>query len=137
MFEGLFLGFLVGVFIACILSLLFIDNERWDIFKKISYMIVIIGIIVGTYTGISIDNNTYRKNLESFEATKSIYNSSLIDENLSSLERAEIVKMANEANREVIESKVELDAWWNLGVSKSLKEKYNNVELIGVNKEVK
>lgn len=99
MWFGILLGILTGILISMVLLLV----ER----PFVAITIIIISAIVGALIGIYIDNITYTKYINSYIVKKEVIERSMTNNNLSDLEKIEIVKQIVELNGELAEKKTE------------------------------
>lgn len=99
MWLGILLGILMGILFAVVLL---IEEKHF-----IAFTIIAICTILGSLIGIYIDNITYTKYINSYIAKKDVIERSITNNNLSDLEKIEIVKQIVELNGELAEKKTE------------------------------
>lgn len=99
MWLGILLGILIGVVFAAILL---IEEKHF-----IAFTIIAISTISSALIGIYVDNITYTKYINSYIAKKEVIERSITNNNLSDLEKIEIVKQIVELNGELAEKKIE------------------------------
>lgn len=74
------------------------------------------------WLGANINNNDLRKEIASFESSKMTYEIALKDENLTGLERIEIVNKIAEKNEWLAGKQAEVQIWYNFYLSKDILE---------------
>lgn len=94
--------------------------------KKLSYLLPII-ILVSLicffgWLGANVNNNKLREEIASFESAKITYETALKDEDLTGLERIEIIGKIAEQNQWLASKKVEVSHWYNFHLDKSILE---------------
>lgn len=130
MFVGLFLGLLFSV------ALIYLAIAIDDIFyieKAIIVVCTIISMILvtlfGGYIGYKIDVNKYNKQIASWKNTKEVIESSIKNENISDLEKIELVNKIVEYNKELTSLKEDVKQWWNFYLDDS---KVNELDIIRI-----
>lgn len=123
--------FIIGIVIMVVCDL--------DDFKFIKSLIIniVIAVLVwvgGVFAGIGIYTEEERVFIAKFEAQKQTIEMSLDNENLSGLERIELVKQASELNGEMAERKAKLQVWHYVTYNKSA---YDNIEPISLELKIK
>lgn len=97
--------------------------------------IMAIAIWIGTvFIGIWIYTEDDRLFIAKFEAQKQTIEMSLDNENLSGLEKIELVKQASELNGEMAERKAKLQVWHYVTYNNSM---YDNIEPISLEPKIK
>lgn len=105
------------------------NASRWVI------SIIAIAIWIGAvFIGIGIYTEEERLFIAKFEAQKQTIEMSLDNENLSGLERIELVKQASELNGEMAERKAKLQVWHYVTYNNSM---YDNIEPISLEPKIK
>lgn len=108
------------------------QNRRSIIFTIIAIM-VFISIFCLAYFSISYLRATYyEKQIAGYEAQKITIEQSLDNEDLSGLERIELVNNASELNEWLAEEKIEISKWTKFDIYSSVKEQYANAEYINL-----
>lgn len=96
--------------------------------KRKKFFYVLPALIVSLLTcffgwlGENINNNYLREEIASFESSKRTYEIALKDENLTGLERIEIVNKIAEKNEWLAGKQVEVQMWYNFYLSKDILE---------------
>lgn len=96
--------------------------------KRKKFFYVLPALIVALLTcffgwiGENINNNYLLKEIASFESSKRTYEIALKDENLTGLERIEIVNKIAEKNEWLAGKQVEVQMWYNFYLSKDILE---------------
>jgi len=133
-------GFILGILIGLILFLIgmFIVSEFCDedgIIQTIVFVVTLLlaigSIIIGVLIGINLDNYDLKKDINGYTAIKDTYESAIVDTNLTSLERLQIVDTAISENAYLARRKVTIDAWWNFAIKEELKDELKALEPIG------
>lgn len=99
MWFGILIGFLISLLITMILL------NKNDYF--VATTIIIISTIFSALLGIYVNNINYIKYINSYIAKKEVIERSINNNNLSNLEKIEIVKQILELNGELAEKKTE------------------------------
>ena len=108
------------------------QNRRSIIFTIIAIM-VFISIFCLAYFSISYLRATYyEKQIAGYEAQKITIEQSLDNEDLSGLERIELVNNASKLNEWLAEEKIEISKWTKFDIYSSVKEQYANAEYINL-----
>lgn len=108
------------------------QKRRGIIFTIITIM-VFISIFCLAYFSISYYCTiSYEKQIAGYEAQKITIEQSLDNEDLSGLERIELVNKASELNEWLAEEKIEISKWTKFDIYNSVKEQYANAEYINL-----
>lgn len=125
MILGLSLGFFIGALIGALIS-------AWtDEILPFPISIILLTLIGGSI-GIQIDRVSYDKKIANWENTKMIIEDSLKDENLTQLEKINLVNTIVEYNMQLTELKEDVKQWWYFYLDDS---KVNELEIIKINEE--
>lgn len=113
-----------------------IENDDADYtVARLVISIMSIAIWIGTvFIGIWIYTEDDRLFIAKFEAQKQTIEMSLDNENLSGLEKIELVKHASELNGEMAERKAKLQVWHYVSYDNSM---YDNIEPISLEPKIK
>ena len=113
-----------------------LENDDADYtVARLVISIMSIAIWIGTvFIGIGIYTEDDRLFIAKFEAQKQTIEMSLDNENLSGLEKIELVKQASELNGEMAERKAKLQVWHYVTYNKSA---YDNIEPISLDTKIK
>jgi NADH:ubiquinone oxidoreductase subunit 5 (subunit L)/multisubunit Na+/H+ antiporter MnhA subunit len=128
------IGFLIA-FALWVVSMgvtLFVECERNENYPVAQWVMSIIAIAIwigAVFIGIGIYTEDERLFIAKFEAQKQTIEMSLDNENLSGLERIELVKQASELNGEMAERKAKLQVWHYITYNNSM---YDNIEPISL-----
>lgn len=131
---------IIVFFVSWGLCVLIQENMRnwsynyWFLTWLISLIIAICVWIGSTFIGIGIYTEEERLFIAKFEAQKQTIEMSLDNENLSGLERIELVKQAAELNGEMAERKAKLQVWHYVTYNNSM---YDNIEPISLEPKIK
>lgn len=112
---GLLLGLLFSSLIFLIgycLSDLFLYSKAEIVCKIITMVVCVAIVICSPLAGYSIEYHGNRTWYEWYAATKKTIESSLHNENLTGLERLELVKQASEANAELAQHVYASEQWY-------------------------
>ena len=94
--------------------------------KKFFYALPVLIIVLLScffgWLGANINNNELRKEISSFESSKRTYELALKDENLTGLERIEIVGKIAEKNEWLASKQTEVQMWYNFYLKKDILE---------------
>lgn len=119
--------FSISMLVACLGE--YKNAAQWGI------LIISIAIWIGAvFIGIGIYTEDERLFIAKFEAQKQTIEMSLDNENLSGLEKIELVKQASELNGEMAERKAKLQVWHYVSYNKSA---YDNIEPISLEPKIK
>ena len=105
------------------------SNDYWFLTWLISLIIAICAWMGFTFVGIGIYTEEERIFIARFEAQKQTIEMSLDNENLSGLEKIELVKKATELNGELAERKSRFNMWHYVSYDNSM---YDNIEPISL-----
>lgn len=97
-------------------------QKRKKFFYVLPALIVALLACFFGWLGANIKNNYLRKEIASFESSKMTYEISLKDENLTGLERIEIVNKIAEKNEWLAGKQVEVQMWYNFYLKKDILE---------------
>lgn len=131
-FEIIGLTFLIATILGLIAVLVCCGIEEF-IYKDTNWYIttpVIIGVVIwisAIFIGIGINTEEEKVFVKKYLAQKQTIESSLEVEELSGLERIELVKQATELNGELAERKARFELWHFVVYDNTI---YDNVELI-------
>lgn len=92
-----------------------------------SVSIALVAWIAGVFIGIGIGDKEERVFVARYNAQKYTIEQSLKEEDLTGLERFELVKQATELNGELAERKAKFELWYHVHYDNDI---YDNVELI-------
>lgn len=125
--------FLIAL-VPFIIGMVIMMASDLDDFKFIKSLIINIAIAVlvwigAVFIGIGIYTEDERLFIAKFEAQKQTIEMSLDNENLSGLERIELVKQASELNGEMAERKAKLQVWQYVTYNNAM---YDNIEPISL-----
>lgn len=135
MFIGLFCGILVGVFISLIWIMIYSIADIYGgekLVVGIAAILIISSAIGGGVIGGSIDKYSLKQDIDGFVAIKATYESAMVDTNISSLERLQIVNIAIEQNKCLARRKATIDAWWYFCIGEDLEQELKSLEPIGI-----
>lgn len=105
------------------------SDDYWFLTWLISLIIAICAWIGFIFIGIGIYTEEERIFIARFEAQKQTIEMSLDNENLSGLEKIELVKKATELNGELAERKSRFNMWYYVSYDNSM---YNDIEPISL-----
>lgn len=112
----------ISMLVACL--------EEYKNVARLVMSIIAIAIWIGAvFIGIGIYTEDERLFIAKFEAQKQTIEMSLDNENLSGLERIELVKQASKLNGEMAERKAKLQVWHYITYNNSM---YDNIEPISL-----
>ena len=127
------IGFAIALvlWLVAMLVTFLIENDDADYtVARLVISIMAIAIWIGAvFIGIGIYTEEERIFIAKFEAQKQTIEMSLDSENLSGLERIELVKQASELNGEMAERKAKLQVWHYVTYNNSM---YDNIEPISL-----
>jgi hypothetical protein len=107
-------------------------DDYWDwLFPKIFIPVMIALFIGAIFIGIGINTENEKVFVKKYLAQKETIEASLEVEELSGLERIELVKQATELNGELAEKKARFDLWHFVVYDNTI---YDNVEFINLNR---
>lgn len=125
MILGLVLGFLIGALIGCVIGV-YTDSVLPF------FVSTILLIVIGGSIGIQVDRVSYDKKIANWKNTKMIIEDSLKDEQLTQLEKMNLVNTILEYNMQLTELKEDVKQWWYFYLDDS---KVNELEIIKINEE--
>ena len=132
------IGFAIALvlWLVAMLVTFLIENDDADYtVARLVISIMAIAIWIGAvFIGIGIYTEEERIFIAKFEAQKQTIEMSLDSENLSGLERIELVKQASELNGEMAERKAKLQVWHYVTYNNSM---YDNIEPISLELKIK
>lgn len=97
-------------------------QKRKKFFYALPALIIVLFSCFFGWLGANINNNELRKEISSFESSKRTYELALKDENLTGLERIEIVGKIAEKNEWLASKQAEVQVWYNFYLSKDILE---------------
>ena len=127
MYAGLFLGFLLSLVLPGIESVFDIFETRTIVISTIISMILV--TLLGGYIGYKVDLNEYNKQIANWKNTKEVIETSIKNENISDLEKIELVNKIVEYNKELTSLKEDVKQWWNFYLNDS---KVNELDIIRI-----
>lgn len=127
MYAGLFLGFLLSLVLPGIESVFDIFETRTIVISTIISMILV--TLLGGYIGYKVDLNEYNKQIANWKNTKEVIETSIKNENISDLEKIELVNKIVEYNKELTSLKEDVKQWWNFYLDDS---KVNELDIIRI-----
>lgn len=96
-------GILIGFLISLLITMILLNKNNYFV----ATTIIIISTIFSALLGIYVNNINYIKYINSYIAKKEVIERSINNNNLSNLEKIEIVKQILELNGELAEKKTE------------------------------
>ena len=97
-------------------------QKRKKFFYALPVLIIVLFSCFFGWLGANINNNELRKEISSFESSKRTYEIALKDENLTGLERIEIVNKIAEKNEWLAGKQAEVQVWYNFYLRKDILE---------------
>ena len=138
----MWLGITIGFPISLVVVLIFVgvlctqygDDEELSKSKcAICIIVIVLLIILGTGIGGGIgafmEKEDLKKDIASYQASKYTIEQSLNNEQLSGLERIELVKLANEKNQWLERTKYKVKQWYSFYLDKELVLSLEMIEL--------
>lgn len=125
MILGLVIGFFIGALIGCVI-VAYTDSVLPF------FVSTILLIVIGGSIGIQVDRVSYDKKVANWKNTKMIIEDSLKDEQLTQLEKMNLVNTILEYNMQLTELKEDVKQWWYFYLDDS---KVNELEIIKINEE--
>ncbi len=140
-------GFIVGIFVAAlvfaIINLInaltveadFLDwNEKRDKeclskYGKINIIAVVITLCLSAFIGARIQICTFETDVKRFEAAKATYSEAIKSEDISGLERIEIVNNITEENKKLAKLKYDATKWYYFYLPDYLVDKLEPIKL--------
>lgn len=132
MIAGLILGSLSSLFMVFI-GLIICENVDYDHEKYVwigTSIIILIITLLGGWIGMQLDITEYNKKIANWNNTKLTIESSMKNENISDLEKIDLVNKIVEYNMQLTESKEDVKQWWYFYLDDS---KVNELEIIKIN----
>ncbi len=129
MIIGFTLGFIVSLFFIP-LALILVDSFNEHVVWLLSIIGMILTTAFGTYLGYITDVNEYNKKIESWKNTKEIIEASMNNENISDLEKIDLVNKIVEYNTQLTDLKEDVKQWWYFYLDDT---KVNDLEIIKIN----
>ena len=128
------IGFAIAftLWLISMLAILFAEYENNEDYlnARLIIAIILVAIWIGAvFIGIGIYTEDERIFIAKFEAQKQAIEMSLDNENLSGLEKIELVKKATELNVELAERKSRFNMWHYVSYDNSM---YDNIEPISL-----
>lgn len=118
---GIFLGVISSTVIA------FLISEITD--KNVAFIIIIIGVILGGYIGMQSDVVDYNKKIENWKNTKMVIENSMKNDNMTQLEKIDLVNNIVKYNTQLTELKKDVKHWWYFYLDD---DKVNKLEIIKI-----
>lgn len=107
--------------------------KKGKIKKRLSIYLVIIAYIfivcISSYFGAFLSNENLAREVEKYKANKYTIETSLQNNNLTGLERIELVKQASEQNSWLAEKRYEVQQWYNFYLNKDIVVKLELIDL--------
>lgn len=125
MILGLVIGFFIGALIGCVIGA-YTDSVLPF------FVSIILLMLIGGSIGIQVDRVSYDKKIANWKNTKMIIEDSLKDEQLTQLEKMNLVNTILEYNMQLTELKEDVKQWWYFYLDDS---KVNELEIIKINEE--
>ena len=130
MFIGLLLGFIFSFVLILSAFIIYVSLEvkirTIVICTAISMMLI---TLLGGYIGYKVDVNEYNKKIVNWKNTKYIIEASIKNENISDLEKIELVNKVVEYNMQLTSLKEDVKQWWNFYLDDS---KVNELDIIRI-----
>ena len=130
MFIGLIIGFVFSL--PLIIPAFMINDALWDKTREVVTCTVVSMLLVtllGGYVGCQTHINEYNKQIASWKNTKEVVETSIKNENISDLEKIELVNKIVEYNKELTSLKEDVKQWWNFYLDDS---KVNELDIIRI-----
>lgn len=120
---GVILGISVGVTIAIFAGLIFGLGCELFLNRPLVWAIIVIALLIlGGVMGGYADNCEYDKYIYTYPTVKNTIESSLNNENLSGLERIELVKQATELNSKLVKTQYSSQQWYGFTIDDKVME---------------
>ncbi len=133
-FAFIGLGFLFSALSCCVVSLIIVGTtelfeDNLGIAIIILLVVAFIAMSLTVFGGIGIETEDQKVFVKIYETKKITIEQSLSNENLSGLERIELVKQAVDLNGELAERKARCERWHCVLYDKTI---FNEVEFISL-----
>lgn len=125
MITAILLGILASFFIFLIGTIISDDNFELFIFIPIAIVVIFISACIGK----DISIKEYELYIRDWKNTKEVIESSMENENISDLEKIELIKTITEYNMQLEGLKTKVTYWWNYYLDDS---KVNELEIIKI-----
>ena len=141
MIAGFCVGILVALLIFAIIMLINGDMESltdWDIetdktyltkFGIISIAIAVVVLCLSTFIGARIHIRTFESDVKQFEIAKATYSEAIKSEDISGLERVEIVNKIAEENKTLARLKYDATKWYYFYLPDNLVDNLEPIKL--------
>ena len=141
MIAGFCVGILVALLIFAIIMLINDDMESrndWDIetdktyltkFGIINIAIAVVVLCLSTFIGARIHIRTFESDVKQFEIAKATYSEAIKSEDISGLERVEIVNKIAEENKTLARLKYDATKWYYFYLPDNLVDNLEPIKL--------
>ena len=141
MIAGFCVGILVALLIFAIIMLINDDMESrndWDIEKDKNYLtkfgiiniaIAVVVLCLSTFIGARIHIRTFESDVKQFEIAKATYSEAIKSEDISGLERVEIVNKIAEENKTLARLKYDATKWYYFYLPDNLVDNLEPIKL--------
>ena len=124
MIVGIIIGLIVSLLVWLVAYAIKIDCcfSTEKIINRISIVVCVMCVVLGGVIGISVANINLKQDIEGFSAIKETYMMAVSNNEISGLERLQIVDTAIDQNKRLARRKASIDAWWNIAIDPNLKD---------------
>lgn len=137
-FMIVFLTFLLALLILCLGGLVLTSYAEETYMNEANYeklIAILITVCIFLWSifipiGVAINTECHKVWIAGYEAQKETIEASIVSENLSGLERVELVAVAAELNAELATRKARFNLWHHVTFDDTL---YDDVDLIQIN----
>jgi|GEM_PF-3100790 len=128
MILGLFLGLMAGLIILIVFFAIG-DNSYYLelLFKGVGLFLLILCTLLGGFIGKDIHQKKYDMRIRNWNNSKMVIEESIKNEDISDLEKINLVKTITQYNMQLENLKTEVTYWWNWYLDDS---KVNELEII-------
>ena len=139
-FLGIVAAILVLVIIAGINMGMGFDNEftDWDVktnkihltaYGKINIVVAVVVLGLGTFLGARIHIRRFESDIKQFESAKATYSEAIKSEDITGLERIEIVNKVTEENKTLARLKYDATKWYYFYLPDNLVDNLEPIKL--------
>ncbi len=126
MFWGILVGLLIGMFLTIMIAQILDESKIACITIIIT---LIMSMLIGADIGIYLDRIDYEKQINTYIVIKQTIKDAMQNENISNLEKIELLKQVNEQNQKLEELKVEVKQWYSFYLDKTKIENLEPIKL--------